>query len=239
VAGGKTLRSPDRRRIVSGPGPDGDAVRPSAGLAALTAAVFATPAPAVAERRADVAPDEFIRKVSVDILDQIRSDKEILRGGQPPPHRRIRRPDGDAACRLRADDRTDHQAQLAPGHTGSAEAADDRVPRAADPHLLRRPEPDPRRTDPPEAVSRRAAQTMSSSAARSSSGGATPSSSTTRLERGGSAWKIYDLNVLGVWLVKAYRDRFSQEISAKGLDGLIQKRLVDNKAFDEQPARKG
>ena len=37
----------------------------------------------------------------------------------------------------------------------------------------------------------------------------------------GSGWKIYNLNVLGVWLVETYRSQFSQEISAKGVDGLI------------------
>ena len=42
-----------------------------------------------------------------------------------------------------------------------------------------------------------------------------------RLEKVGTAWKIYDLNVLGVWLVETYRTQFSQEINAKGIDGLI------------------
>ena len=37
----------------------------------------------------------------------------------------------------------------------------------------------------------------------------------------GTGWKIYDLNVLGVWLVETYRGQFAQEISAKGIDGLI------------------
>ncbi|HSV45182.1 MAG TPA: ABC transporter substrate-binding protein, partial [Ramlibacter sp.] len=37
----------------------------------------------------------------------------------------------------------------------------------------------------------------------------------------GSGWKIYNLNVLGVWLVETYRSQFAQEINAKGVDGLI------------------
>jgi phospholipid transport system substrate-binding protein len=37
----------------------------------------------------------------------------------------------------------------------------------------------------------------------------------------GAGWKIYNLNVLGVWLVETYRSQFAQEISAKGLNGLI------------------
>lgn len=37
----------------------------------------------------------------------------------------------------------------------------------------------------------------------------------------GSGWKIFNLNVLGVWLVETYRSQFAQEINAKGIDGLI------------------
>jgi phospholipid transport system substrate-binding protein len=37
----------------------------------------------------------------------------------------------------------------------------------------------------------------------------------------GAGWKIYNLNVLGVWLVETYRSQFAQEISSKGVDGLI------------------
>jgi phospholipid transport system substrate-binding protein len=37
----------------------------------------------------------------------------------------------------------------------------------------------------------------------------------------GAGWKIYNLNVLGVWLVETYRSQFAQEINSKGVDGLI------------------
>jgi phospholipid transport system substrate-binding protein len=45
-----------------------------------------------------------------------------------------------------------------------------------------------------------------------------------RLERTpgqGAGWRVYNLNVLGVWLVETYRSQFAQEINAKGIDGLI------------------
>lgn len=42
-----------------------------------------------------------------------------------------------------------------------------------------------------------------------------------RMEKTATGWKIYDLNVLGIWLVETYRTQFAQEISAKGVDGLI------------------
>ncbi|MDQ5898149.1 MAG: hypothetical protein RLZZ592_2185 [Pseudomonadota bacterium] len=51
-----------------------------------------------------------------------------------------------------------------------------------------------------------------------------------RLEKQGDAWKIYDVNVLGVWLVETYRASFAQEISASGIDGLIAKLAEKNRA---------
>lgn len=59
-----------------------------------------------------------------------------------------------------------------------------------------------------------------------------------RLERTpgeGAGWKIYDINVLGVWMVETYRSQFAQEINAKGIDGLIASLAERNKAN----ARKG
>lgn len=52
----------------------------------------------------------------------------------------------------------------------------------------------------------------------------------------GAGWKIYDLNVLGVWLVDTYRSQFAQEINAKGVDGLISTLSERNKA---NAAKKG
>jgi phospholipid transport system substrate-binding protein len=46
----------------------------------------------------------------------------------------------------------------------------------------------------------------------------------------GAGWKIYNLNVLGVWLVETYRSQFAQEINAKGVDGLIASLTERNKA---------
>lgn len=52
----------------------------------------------------------------------------------------------------------------------------------------------------------------------------------------GAGWKIYNLNVLGVWLMETYRSQFAQEINAKGLDGLIASLAERNKT---NSARKG
>jgi phospholipid transport system substrate-binding protein len=51
-----------------------------------------------------------------------------------------------------------------------------------------------------------------------------------RLEKAGDGWKIYDVNVMGIWLVENYRNTFAQEISAGGIDGLIARLAERNKA---------
>ena len=52
----------------------------------------------------------------------------------------------------------------------------------------------------------------------------------------GAGWKIYNLNVEGVWLVETYRSQFAQEINAKGIDGLIASLSARNKS---NAAKKG
>jgi phospholipid transport system substrate-binding protein len=50
-----------------------------------------------------------------------------------------------------------------------------------------------------------------------------------RLEKADATWRIYDVNVLGVWLVEQYKTSFAQEIGASGIDGLITKLAERNK----------
>lgn len=56
----------------------------------------------------------------------------------------------------------------------------------------------------------------------------------------GAGWKIYNLNVMGVWLVDTYRSQFAQAINAKGIDGLITELAERNKSNagkNEKPAK--
>ena len=50
-----------------------------------------------------------------------------------------------------------------------------------------------------------------------------------RLEKTPKGWKIYDLNVEGIWLIQNYRNQFAQQISQNGIDGLIQALNQQNK----------
>lgn len=59
-----------------------------------------------------------------------------------------------------------------------------------------------------------------------------------RMEKTASGWKIYDLNVLGVWLVETYRTQFAQEINARGIDGLIATLASRNKSNASNTAEK-
>jgi phospholipid transport system substrate-binding protein len=45
----------------------------------------------------------------------------------------------------------------------------------------------------------------------------------------GAGWMIFDLNVLGVWLVENYRNQFTKEINAGGIDALIASLTARNK----------
>ena len=42
-----------------------------------------------------------------------------------------------------------------------------------------------------------------------------------RLEKTDKGWKVYDMNIMGVWLVEAYRNQFANQISQNGIDGLV------------------
>lgn len=42
-----------------------------------------------------------------------------------------------------------------------------------------------------------------------------------RLEKKPEGWKVYNFNVMGVWLVETYRTQFAEELNKSGIDGLI------------------
>lgn len=53
-----------------------------------------------------------------------------------------------------------------------------------------------------------------------------------RLEKTDAGWKIYDINVLGVWLVENYKTSFASEINQNGVDGLIKSLTERNKQLE-------
>ncbi|MCO5121768.1 MAG: ABC transporter substrate-binding protein [Burkholderiaceae bacterium] len=60
-----------------------------------------------------------------------------------------------------------------------------------------------------------------------------------RMRRTNENWKIYDINVLGVWLVETYRGQFGQIISQGGIQGLVDSlRQRNNRGGTEPPPSK-
>ena len=58
-----------------------------------------------------------------------------------------------------------------------------------------------------------------------------------RLSKGAQGWKIYDINVLGAWLVQTYTSTFNSEISKGGVDGLIKKLHDRNQQLASKPLK--
>jgi phospholipid transport system substrate-binding protein len=53
-----------------------------------------------------------------------------------------------------------------------------------------------------------------------------------RMEKSEKGWKIYDVNVGSLWLVESYRNQFSVELNANGIDGLVAALVAKNKQFE-------
>ena len=52
-----------------------------------------------------------------------------------------------------------------------------------------------------------------------------------RLQRSAGGWKIFDMNIMGLWLVEHYRNQFAQVVGASGIDGLIQSLTEKNQSL--------
>lgn len=53
-----------------------------------------------------------------------------------------------------------------------------------------------------------------------------------RLEKSDQGWKIYDLNVLGVWFIQNYRDQFASIGSQGGVDAIIKALQTNNQKMN-------
>lgn len=56
-----------------------------------------------------------------------------------------------------------------------------------------------------------------------------------RVAKSTTGWKIYDINVLGAWLVETYKGSFASEIGKSGIDGLIKTLADKNKSLASKP----
>jgi len=186
---------------------------------ALTAARAAdgAAAPAVA----DVAPDAMILNLSTEVLDALRNDKAIKAGDfdrvQKLVNERILpKVDFDKMTRLAV-------GRAWRGATPEQKAAlteqfrlllmrtySGALSKVSDQKVRLRPSRD--QENPNDVIVR--TQIVPSQG--------DPIGLDYRLEKVDSGWKIYDLNILGVWLVENYRNEFSQSLNQGGVDNLIQ-----------------
>lgn len=58
-----------------------------------------------------------------------------------------------------------------------------------------------------------------------------------RLQKQEKGWKIYDINVLGAWLIQTYKGTFNTEINKAGIDGLIKTLKNKNQALARGKAK--
>ena len=192
----------------------------SLSLALLAAAPFV--------RAADEAPDALIKRISVDVLDNIKADKAVQGG------------DMSKVISL-----VDTKIMPNVDFTRMTASAVGRNWRQATPEQQKRLQEE-FKTLLIRTYSGALAQVKEQSINVKPLRGAAPADTEVvvrtevlgngdpvqldyRMEKTATGWKIYDLNVLGVWLVETYRTQFAQEINAKGVDGLIASLAQRNK----------
>lgn len=184
-------------------------------------------------------PDQLIRRLSVDVLDTIKTDKEMQSGnvrkivalvdGKVMPHVNFTRMTASAVGRAWRQATPEQQKRLQDEfktllvrtYAGALSQVKDQSVAVK-----------PLRGNPADAEVIVRTEVI---------GRGDPIQLDYRLEKTANGWRIYDLNVLGVWLVETYRSQFAQEITARGIDGLITALAERNKAGSggAAAARKG
>ena len=190
----------------------------------LTAGLVAmlTLAAPLTTRAADEAPDALVKRLSTDVLDTIKADKS-LQGGDI--NKIIALVDSKIMPNVNFQRMT--AAAVGPGWRQATPAQQKRLQEEFKTLLVRTYS---------GALAQVSDQTIAIKPLRASPedkdllvrsevvGKGEPIQLDYRLEKTpgqGAGWKIYNLNVMGVWLVETYRSQFAQEINAKGIDGLI------------------
>ena len=199
-----------------------------AALAAGTVYALGLPLAALA---ADETPDALIRRLSVDVLNTVRADKAIQAGDIDKVIALV-----DKTVMPNVNFRRMTAAAVGPGWRQATSEQQKRLQDAFKVLLVRTyAGPVAQVGDQTGRIKpRRAAADDKDVLVRTEIvGKGDPIQLDYRLEKTpgeGAGWKIYNLNVLGVWLVETYRSQFAQEINAKGIDGLIDTLVARNKS---------
>lgn len=199
-------------------------------LGALAASVLLLAASPTA-RAEDEAPDAFVKRISTDVLETIKADKTMRSGDLGKVIALV-----DTRIMPHVDFQRMTASAVGPGWRQASPEQQKRLQEEFKILLVRTYS---------GALSQISDQTIFIKPLRAAPedkevivrsevrGGSDPIQLDYRLEKTpgqGAGWRIYNLNVLGVWLVETYRSQFAQEINAKGIDGLIDSLAARNKS---------
>jgi phospholipid transport system substrate-binding protein len=198
---------------------------------AFATSVIAAPAPATAE-----APDVLVKRISADVIETVKADKDIQAGNRAKimelvnskilPHVDAEKMTAQAAGRFWRQATPEQQKRLSEEfrtllvytYSGALSQIKNETV-----------EFKPMRSSPEDTDVEVRSQV---NVARGE-----PITLNYRLAKGNQGWKIYDINVLGAWLVQTYTSTFASEISKSGVDGLIKKLAERNQQLASRPLK--
>ncbi|HEX7645838.1 MAG TPA: ABC transporter substrate-binding protein [Noviherbaspirillum sp.] len=197
----------------------------------LGALAFVQPA------QAQESPDALIKRLSQEVLDTAKSDKDIQAGNQKKvldlvetkvlPYVDFQRMTALAAGRFWRQATPEQQKQLTEEFRALlVYTYSGAISQVKDQKL----EFKPLRADPNDNEVEVRTQVLQPR-------GGDPIQLNYRLEKVPNGWKIYDVNVLGAWLVETYKGNFAAEISKGGIDGLIKTLSEKNKRLAASAAK--
>ena len=189
-------------------------------LASALAGALACAAAPVARAQAPAAPDALVRQISTEVIDTVKADKDIQAGNlnkiialvdvKVMPHVNFQRMTAIAVGRPWRTATPEQQRRLLEEfktllvrtYSGALTQVKDQTVQL---------KPMRAGADDPEVVVRTEVK-----------GKGDPIQLDYRLEKTPSGWKIYDVNVLGVWLADtSFKSQFAPIVANSGLDGLI------------------
>lgn len=187
---------------------------------------------------AQEAPDALVKRISEEVVEAVKGDKDIQSGNQKRvldlveskilPHVDFQRMTALAAGRFWRDATPEQQKQLTNEfrdllvftYSGA-------IAQVRDQKLQFRP----LRADPADTEVEVRSQVVQPR-------GGDPLQISYRLAKSPNGWMIYDVNVLGAWLVETYKGNFAAEISKGGIDGLIKTLAERNKRLATSAGKK-
>lgn len=181
---------------------------------------------------AATAPDDFVKKLSAEVMDTAKSDKSIQNGDiariralvdeKVMPHVNFERMTGmSVGPQWRSATPDQKKRMLVEFKTLMINTYSGALTQVKDQNVVVRPL---------RAGQAEASELVVRSEVR---GKGEPIQLDYRLEKAGDDWKIYDVNVGGFWLVEAYKGQFAKDLSAGGMDALITRLAEKNKSLQK------